>query len=202
MKLITNLITTSRIFLTIILMCLYNNISNYLFLILIAGIFSTDFIDGKLARKYHVETFYGSLMDTAADKVLNVALILPLLAITNLFWILLGCEVAILVINTIGTIKGKKTRTLFLGKVKMWFVFLSIILGYANVFNYISKIYVIISLLVTILCELIVIIDYIIFLLKQRKNPSPFKVKNINDLIYFLFNTEYYKESMAKKIEK
>jgi len=199
MKIITNLITTSRILFTIVLMCLYNKIPNYLFLILIAVIFSTDFIDGALARHYHVETFYGSIMDTVADKVLNIALLLPVLSITKLFWFLLGEEVIILLINTIGIIKGKKTRTLFLGKVKMWLVFLSITLGYAYIFNYLTKTYAIISLIVTILCELIVIIDYIIFLVQQRRNQAPFKVKTWDDLIYFLFNTDYYKETLTKK---
>lgn len=198
MKLVTNLITTSRVFLIIILMCIYKSIPNYLFLIFIALIFSTDFIDGKLARGFHVETFYGSLMDTIADKVLNIALLLPLISISKWFLVLLVLEVTILVVNTIGTIHGKKTRSLFLGKVKMWFIFLTIILGYAYVFQYIKSKYVLISLVLTIICEVIVIIDYIIFLLKQEKNPNRFKVKNMNDLKYFLFDTEYYKSTLTK----
>ena len=71
MKLLVNLITASRLLFTVILMIIYKSIPNYWFLILIAIIFSTDFIDGKLARKFHVETFFGSLMDTMADKILN-----------------------------------------------------------------------------------------------------------------------------------
>lgn len=199
MKLVTNLITTSRVFLTIILMCLYRSIPNYLFLIFIAIIFSTDFIDGKLARGFHVETFYGSLMDTIADKVLNIALLLPLISISKWFLVLLVLEVTILVVNTIGTIHGKKTRSLFLGKVKMWFIFLTIILGYAYVFQYIKSKYVLIALILTIICEVIVIIDYIIFLLKQEKNPNRFKVKNMNDLKYFLFDTDYYISTLSKE---
>lgn len=198
MKLVTNLITTSRVFLTIILMCIYNSIPNYLFLIFIAIIFSTDFIDGKLARGFHVETFYGSLMDTIADKVLNIALLLPLLTVSKWFLVLLVLEMTILVVNTIGTIHGKKTRSLFLGKVKMWFIFLTIILGYAYVFQYIKSKYVLIALILTIICEVIVIIDYIIFLLKQEKNPNRFKVKNMNDLKYFLFDTDYYISTLSK----
>lgn len=198
-KLITNLITTSRVFLTIILMCIYKSIPNYLFLIFIAIIFSTDFIDGKLARSFHVETFYGSLMDTIADKVLNIALLLPLLSVSKWFLVLLVLEVTILVVNTIGTIHGKKTRSLFLGKVKMWFIFLTIILGYAYVFRYIKSKYVLIALVLTIICEVIVIIDYIIFLLKQEKNPNRFKVKNMNDLKYFLFDTDYYISTLTKE---
>ena len=139
MKLLTNLITTSRVLFTIVLMCLYKSIPNYLFLILIAVIFFTDFIDGKLARGFHVETFYGSLMDTIADKVLNIALLLPLIAISKWFIVLLSLEVTILLVNTIGTIHGKKTRSLFLGKVKMWFIFFTIILGYAYLFDYLNN---------------------------------------------------------------
>lgn len=198
MKLVTNLITTSRVFLTIILMCLYESISSLWFLIFIALIYATDFIDGKLARGFHVETFYGSLMDTIADKVLNIALLLPLISISKWFLVLLVLEVTILVINTIGTIHGKKTRSSMLGKVKMWFIFLTIILGYSYVFQYIKSKYVLISLVLTIICEVIVIIDYIIFLVKQKKNPKRFKIKNMNDLKYFLFDTEYYISTLSK----
>ena len=183
MKILTNLITTSRLFLTIVLMCLYESIPNYLFLIFVALIFSTDFIDGKLARGFHVETFYGSLMDTVADKVLNIALLLPLIKITKWFYLLLALEVTILLVNTIGTIHGKKTRSLFLGKVKMWFIFFTIILGYATIFNYLNNIYALITLVLTIICEIIVIIDYIIFLLKQEKNINRFKIKDRKSVV-------------------
>lgn len=199
MKILTNLITTSRLFLTIVLMCLYESIPNYLFLIFVALIFSTDFIDGKLARGFHVETFYGSLMDTVADKVLNIALLLPLIKITKWFYLLLALEVTILLVNTIGTIHGKKTRSLFLGKVKMWFIFFTIILGYATIFDYLKNVYALITLVLTIICEVIVIIDYIIFLLKQEKNTNRFKIKSFDDLIYFLFDTDYYKSTLVKK---
>ena len=199
MKLLVNLITASRLLFTVILMIIYKSIPNYWFLILIAIIFSTDFIDGKLARGFHVETFYGSLMDTVADKVLNIALLLPLIKITKWFYLLLALEVTILLVNTIGTIHGKKTRSLFLGKVKMWFIFFTIILGYATIFNYLNNIYALITLVLTIICEIIVIIDYIIFLLKQEKNTNRFKIKSFDDLIYFLFDTDYYKSTLVKK---
>lgn len=194
MKIITNLITTSRLIFTIVLMFLYQKIPNYIFLGLIAIIFSTDFIDGKLARAYHVETFYGSIMDTISDKVLNIALIMPLIKLSKLFYLLLISELIILLINVIGTLRGKKTRSLLLGRIKMWFVFFTIIFGYANIFNYLKKETVIITLIITLVLELIVIIDYLIFLLKQKKNPNRFKVKNIKDAIYFFFDTDYYKE--------
>ena len=104
-----------------------------------------------------------------------------------------------MLVNTIGTIHGKKTRSLFLGKVKMWFIFFTIILGYATIFNYLNNIYALITLVLTIICEIIVIIDYIIFLLKQEKNTNRFKIKSFDDLIYFLFDTDYYKSTLVKK---
>lgn len=196
MKLLVNLITTSRLLFTVILMIIYKSIPNYWFLICIAIIFSTDFIDGKLARKFHVETFFGSLMDTIADKVLNMALILPLISITKLFWILFILEFMILFINFIGIIYGKKIRALFLGKIKMWFIFGTIFLGYACIFNYLKSIYVIIGLVITLFLDLIVLGDYIMFLVKQDKNKNRFKVRNLADLKYFLFDTDYYKKNL------
>lgn len=196
MKLLVNLITASRLLFTVILMIIYKSIPNYWFLILIAIIFSTDFIDGKLARKFHVETFFGSLMDTMADKILNMALIFPLISITKWFWLLFVLEFLILFINFIGIIYGKKIRALFLGKIKMWFIFGTIFLGYACIFNYLKNSFVVIGLAVTLLLDLFVLGDYIVFLVKQNKNRERFKVRNLNDLKYFLFNTDYYKKSI------
>ena len=53
-------------------------------LFIIASI--TDFIDGKLARKYKVQTIYGSNMDTIADKALSIGLIILLLQKNKYIW--------------------------------------------------------------------------------------------------------------------
>ena len=36
------------------------------------GFFLTDFIDGFLARKLHVQSFFGSLLDALSDKAFGI----------------------------------------------------------------------------------------------------------------------------------
>ena len=79
MKILVNVITTFRFLYTMILPILKGRISRLAFIINIALLFLTDFIDGALARKFKVQTLYGSVMDTIADKTLSIILIVLLI---------------------------------------------------------------------------------------------------------------------------
>ena len=64
-----NLITMLRVIGTILLIPIYHVYGS-----LTTGIFSlicnlTDILDGTLARKWKVSTFFGSLFDSASDKI-------------------------------------------------------------------------------------------------------------------------------------
>ena len=75
MKIFVNLITTTRFMYTLILPILQSRMSNTSFIINLIILFLTDTVDGFLARKFKVQTFYGSIMDTIADKTLSLSLI-------------------------------------------------------------------------------------------------------------------------------
>lgn len=200
MKVFVNLITTSRLIFSIVLAFLYLKINKYKFLSLVIVLFLTDFIDGFLARKFKVQTYYGSTMDTIADKTLNIVLLLPLLKETKLAIIVLLEEALIALMNSYSKIKGKHTRSSIVGKIKMWFLAISVILGYLYIFESFSITLVNIAFILTIIIELYVIIEYYFYLKKQvSKKKNKKKINNYKELIYILFSTKYYKENILIK---
>ncbi len=96
-----------------------------------AAIFSaifllTDAIDGKLARKWKVSTFFGSIFDGATDKAFCIMALGILMAINPLvFSIPLLMELGILIVQNKKMHKGLNVKSNFIGKVKMWALSLS-----------------------------------------------------------------------------
>ena len=91
----------------------------------------TDMLDGKIARKYHLVTDFGKLMDPLADKMLvNAALVCftalglvsPVVVI-----IILGREFLVTSIRQIAAANGRVIAADLYGKVKTVFQMLSII---------------------------------------------------------------------------
>ncbi len=73
-----NLITISRIFLAPIILA-FLIAGNYLICLLLfflAGL--TDYFDGYLARRYHLESQLGEILDPVADKILVVFILIGL----------------------------------------------------------------------------------------------------------------------------
>ena len=194
MKIFVNLLTTIRFAYTLILPILKLKISNTAFIINIVILFMTDSWDGILARKFKVQTLYGSVMDTIADKTLSIIL-LSMLLINKLdiLSLVLLCEIIISVPNVIGMIAGKKTKSSWIGKIKMWLLSITIILSYLNYFNIVNYNIVIISSIITIILQLFAIYGYIKTLLSQKEIKQERKpINNLTDLKYVLFDTEYY----------
>ena len=67
--LLPNLLTLTRIFLLAPAIYLLETGSLILACVCIAILFITDFLDGAIARKYHMESYLGSILDPVADKV-------------------------------------------------------------------------------------------------------------------------------------
>lgn len=200
-KVLVNLITTFRLIGSLLLVILFTKIKEIFFLIGIVILFLSDFLDGIIARKFQVQTLYGSTMDTIADKVLSIVLMIPILKhLKVIYFILLG-EIAIGSLNGIARLKGKHTRSSKTGKIKMWLLAITIILSYFYYFHFLSCKLALISCIMTIVFQLYTIIEYYRYLKQQKpKKQSKFLLKNYKDIGYKLFSTKYYLTQV--KIEK
>jgi len=204
-KFFVNALTIIRLLGTFIIPFLWRILPSKLLLIVIALILLTDFFDGFLARKYHVQTLFGSILDTIADKCFGI-MILIIISIYNKWYILpVILELVIAMINLSGSILGATTKSSFLGKTKMWFLGISIVSGFIyildiNAISYISDnidYIMLISMSIASGCEIMVIFDYARNILKELKNNKNkhkkiiYNFKDKDDLYYVLFNTEY-----------
>lgn len=91
---------------------------------------STDFFDGKIARKYNIQSDFGADLDAVCDKIVFLGLSLPLV-LTNIgILINLFFEGLIAYVNIKGRMNGKDTSTIFAGKVKTWILSITLIAGY------------------------------------------------------------------------
>ena len=194
MKILVNLMTTIRFVYTLILPILKLKISQTAFVINIIILFLTDSWDGLLARKYKVQTLYGSVMDTVADKTLSIILLsILLMDRMGILSVVLLCEIIISIPNILGMATGKKTKSSIIGKIKMWLLSITIVLSYLNYFNIVNYNIVIVSSVITITMQLFAIYGYIKNLIIQKEiKQERKKIENIADLKYILFDTDYY----------
>ncbi len=188
---IPNLISTLRILSVIPICCLL--VAGYqLPATLLFGLASaTDFVDGKLARHWHVESKYGKYADVFGDKILVIPTILIYLMNTLslslesvLFVGMLTFECAIGATNTISKVfKKKNVNSSKMGKVKtfslMGTIFLSMLSPSINndIFNTFANI---IAPLVTITLQSLSLKDYVN--ISESKNIKEDKINNFLNL--------------------
>lgn len=197
MKIFVNLITTTRFIYTLILPILQSKMSNNTFIINLIILFLTDTVDGFLARKFKVQTFYGSIMDTVADKTLSIVLLVILANHINILYVVLLCEILIALLNSFEMARRKRTKSILIGKIKMWFLAITIIGCYLYCFRIITIELVNILCIITVVMQISTFISYVKYLETQKDNlrEKP-KLKSIKDLKYILFNTDFYLKSI------
>ena len=106
-------------------------------------------------------------------------------------WVLLIGELVISIINVLASLQGRKTYSAKIGKIKMWFISLAIILGYAHYFKYIGYTPVLVASIVTVILEVLVIANYIKFVFSQKIIKIE-KKWTLKEILYKLFDTNYY----------
>ena len=103
-------------------------------IVLTGLLLSTDFFDGKLARKWGVQSKLGADMDAVGDKIMFFGMALPLLVSSPSLILNFILEGAISVVNLMGRVKGLDTKTVYSGKVKTVFLSLTLLAGYMKQF--------------------------------------------------------------------
>ena len=117
-KILVNFITSIRSLGTIAIVPIFLNCGSFTTALAAAGFFLTDCIDGFLARKLRVETFFGSLLDALSDKAFGIVCLMLLSTLNPLFLAIIGVELGILTINYKSAQKDNNVKSSKVGKAK------------------------------------------------------------------------------------
>lgn len=94
----------------------------------------TDFLDGHYARKYKSTSNFGAKFDAITDKCFTTGLCISLAFGCPILLLNMLAELPIAAINGISYLKGYKTKTNMLGKIKTCLLYLTIIAGFLSLF--------------------------------------------------------------------
>lgn len=122
-KILVNLITGIRSLGTVAIIPIFLQCGSFVTALAAAGFLVTDFIDGFLARKLKVQSFFGSLLDAVSDKAFGIICLLLLSTLNPIFLAIIGLELGILAVNyksgmndnNVQTSKPGRAKTLLLG---------------------------------------------------------------------------------------
>ena len=136
-KWIPNFLTSTRILLIpVFLYCLFADFSHGKLLALIVFVFAaiTDAYDGKIARKYDIESKFGVYFDPLADKLLVLSafygfMFLPILSTTVKLWMIILISFRDILVTALRTIMQYNDITMItskFGKIKTTFQLITI----------------------------------------------------------------------------
>ena len=155
---IPNLLTLSRGLAPIVIIpaILFNKLYFVIILLIIFAL--TDFLDGKMARKYNLVSEFGVKLDAVCDKIFAISLIIPAIINHGTFIFNFVMEIAISYTNLLSYTKGNNPRSTIIGKIKTALLSLTLILAYIPNMN---NLVIFIFSLITIICQVITLIKYI-----------------------------------------
>ncbi len=131
-KILVNMITTLRGIGGILLIPVFTIYGSIPASIWFLSFMATDWIDGYLARKYKVSSFFGALLDGMFDKLFGFLSFLLLASISPNYGFPLLFESGILIYGLYSASKGNNLKSTLIGKAKMWFLATSVFLGLLN----------------------------------------------------------------------
>ncbi|MBQ8132102.1 MAG: CDP-alcohol phosphatidyltransferase family protein, partial [Bacilli bacterium] len=192
-------ITLSRIVFSILLLFIMDKINSLKLLGIIALFLLTDQLDGFLARKFKVQSLFGAVADTLADKILCLTLLIPIFKEEEVASLLIIGELGIALVNGFASIKGKLTKASLIGKAKMWILSINIVLGILAIGNHIPVCIFNWVTMITFLVQAKVLVDYIQTIRKEKPMKRK-KITNWKDAKEVLFSTDYYLDYYKKVI--
>ncbi len=134
-KIIVNALTLSRIVGALTIPFIFSTVNTTFLIVLLTLLFITDFLDGKLSRVWGVSTVGGALLDPLGDKLLAIVCILSLVGTHIDYLVLFLFELAISLLNIYRTLHGENVTSTMKGKIKTWFLSITIVLGAIRLFN-------------------------------------------------------------------
>lgn len=192
-KIFVNALTIFRCIFTFAMPFLIDKVSDLAFLVTVGILFLTDLLDGFISRVCKVQTLFGSIMDTVADKVLSIILILCIAEKSTVLYIMLIGEILIATMNLIGTINDATIVAILSGKAKMWALAVATIVGYLYYFGKCDILLVTIFGGIVIVMQVIVLFGYGNKIRKVKEiRKEKVKFKRGKELSKALFDTEYY----------
>lgn len=152
-------------FLVFLLFPVIGEADKYIALVLFAGASFTDYLDGHIARKYHLVTNFGKFMDPLADKLLVCSALIAFVALNRISCIIVIIFVArefiISGFRLIASDNGVVLAASYWGKSKTVSQMIMILLLIAeiptNFFQTLEVIFIYLSLVLTIVS----LLDYL-----------------------------------------
>lgn len=143
----------------------FEGYGNYIAVVIFIVASITDFLDGKIARKYNLVTNFGKFMDPLADKLLVSSALISLIALDKIpAWIviiIIAREFIISGFRLVAADNGVVIAASYWGKFKTAFQMVTVIVLILNIpgkaFEIIGTVLIYISLALTVIS----LIDYI-----------------------------------------
>lgn len=183
-KLIPNLLTVSRPIGMIPANILFFTGNVVPAIILTSLLLLTDLFDGKLARKWNCQSKFGADLDAVCDKLMFVGLSLPLIINYPLFIVNFLLEGAIASVNVLGRLKGLDTKTVYSGKIKTWFLSLTLGMGYLVKFFNINPMFLKSFMTITTFCQGYSLGEYVSEYKKMSKEKNNIRMEEEKGIVF------------------
>lgn len=194
-----NALTISRVIASIFVFPIYFHFGAKVVGYILAAFYLTDWIDGFLARKFKVCTFFGSIMDTICDKTIMIISCAVLCYLNPYMVYVILCEILIFLISSFNLTQDNEAKSLYIGKVKMWVLCMCVVAG----FFFCKPDKELINIIVFIpagIFEILTLIVYFNRLFSKKivvKKEKP-KYKSRKEINKMLFSPEFYEQNKDK----
>lgn len=210
---LVNIITGIRVIGSFLLLPIYYFFGPFYTGLITIIFLATDWLDGFLARKLKVSTFFGALFDGMSDKLFNLVALIILGIMNPYMMIPVIMELIILITGYDQASRGNHVESSKMGKIKTLIFDLAFILTFLIYgFNDFSKLFnlnMVISLntqnilitiitLIVIAFETITLIDYLFkdkkqnIIQKQFINHNKKELKSKDEIWQLLLNHDFY----------
>lgn len=133
-----NLLTIFRIVMIPVFAAVYRKGYLYASLTVFLAASLTDYLDGQIARKYHMVTNFGKVMDPLADKLMCLTVLFSLASSGTISWtpaiLVFAKELFMLLAGACLLAKGIVVQSQMIGKAAQWLMIVSLSLSFFHDF--------------------------------------------------------------------